>query len=108
MSLERKTISNLRLPDTAYFSYGQKTSARTRMVLTSAELEADHLGNAAAGYADGCKTGQHRLPPPFLRLDLTVDDFVAVKAFGFNKSQQLATSGLQQVQYQLLKNLKFQ
>jgi hypothetical protein len=28
------------------------------------------------------------------------DDFVAVKASDFNKSQQLSTSGLQQVQYQ--------
>jgi hypothetical protein len=36
-----------------------------------------------------------------------VDDFVLRKASDFNKSQQLSTSGLQQIQYQSLKNLKF-
>jgi hypothetical protein len=35
-------------------------------------------------------------------------DFVAAKAFDFSKPQQLSTSGSQQVQYQSLKNLKFQ
>jgi hypothetical protein len=38
----------------------------------------------------------------------TVDDFVAAKASDFNKSQQLSTSGLQQVQYQSVRNNKFQ
>jgi hypothetical protein len=33
---------------------------------------------------------------------------VTVKASNFNKSQQLSTNGMQQVQYQSLKNLKFQ
>jgi hypothetical protein len=33
-----------------------------------------------------------------------VDDFVAAKASGFNKSQQLSMSGLQQIQYQSVKN----
>ena len=37
-----------------------------------------------------------------------VDDFVAVKAFDLNKSQQLSTSGLQEVQYQSVRNNKFQ
>jgi hypothetical protein len=37
----------------------------------------------------------------------TVDDFVAVKAFSFNKSQQLSTNGSQQVQYQSLRTTKF-
>jgi hypothetical protein len=36
-----------------------------------------------------------------------VDDFVAVKAFDLNKSQQLSTSGLQEVQYQSVRNNKF-
>ena len=39
---------------------------------------------------------------------LTVDDFVAAEASDFNKSLRLLTSSLQQVQYQSLKNLKFQ
>jgi len=39
---------------------------------------------------------------------LTVDDFVLLKASRFNKSQQLSMSGSQQIQYQSLKNLKFQ
>lgn len=39
---------------------------------------------------------------------LTVDDFVAAKASDFNKSLRLSTSSPQQVQYQSLKNLKFQ
>jgi hypothetical protein len=34
--------------------------------------------------------------------------FCAEKASDFNKSQQRSTSGLQQVQYQSLKNLKLQ
>jgi len=62
MSLERETISaRYCLPDTAYFEllYGQKTSARTRMVLTSGELAVDLVGNASAVYAARCKTGQH-------------------------------------------------
>jgi hypothetical protein len=37
-----------------------------------------------------------------------VDDFVAAKASDFNKDQQSSMSGLQQVQYQSVKNLKFQ
>jgi len=37
-----------------------------------------------------------------------VDDFVAVKASDFNKSQQQSTSGLQRIQYQLVGNSKFQ
>jgi hypothetical protein len=37
-----------------------------------------------------------------------VDDFVAAKASDFNESQQLSTSGMQQVQYQSLKNNSFQ
>lgn len=38
----------------------------------------------------------------------TVDDFVAAKASDINKSQQLATSGLQQVQRQSFVSNKFQ
>jgi len=34
---------------------------------------------------------------------MTVDDFVSVKAFDFNKSQQLSTGSMQQVQYQSVK-----
>ena len=41
-------------------------------------------------------------------LYLAVDDFVAAKASDFNKSQQRSTSGMQQVQYQLVRNNKFQ
>ncbi len=37
----------------------------------------------------------------------TVDDFVSVKASKFNKSQQLSTKGLQQLQYQSLRNNRF-
>jgi len=33
---------------------------------------------------------------------------VTVKAFNFNKAQQLSTNGMQQVQYQSLKNLILQ
>jgi len=33
---------------------------------------------------------------------------VTVKASNFNKAQQLSTNGVQQVQYQSLKNLIFQ
>jgi hypothetical protein len=32
-----------------------------------------------------------------------VDDFVAAKASDFNKSQQLSMSGVQQIQYELVK-----
>jgi hypothetical protein len=39
---------------------------------------------------------------------MTVDDFVSVKASDFNKTQQLSTSGSQQVQYQSVINNKFQ
>lgn len=38
----------------------------------------------------------------------TVDDFVAIKAFDFNKSHQVSTGGSQQVQRQALKTPKFQ
>ncbi len=38
----------------------------------------------------------------------TVGKFVTVKASGFNKAQRLSTNGLQQIQYQSLKNNKFQ
>ncbi|HEV2964014.1 MAG TPA: hypothetical protein VG649_19460 [Candidatus Angelobacter sp.] len=36
-----------------------------------------------------------------------VDDFVAAKASDFNKSQQLSMSGVQQIQYQSVKNRRF-
>jgi hypothetical protein len=39
---------------------------------------------------------------------MTVVDFVAAKASRILKAQQLSTSGLQQVQYQSLKNRKIQ
>jgi hypothetical protein len=38
----------------------------------------------------------------------SVDEFEVAKASNFNKSQQLSTSGVQQVQYQSVKNNKFQ
>jgi hypothetical protein len=38
----------------------------------------------------------------------TVGKFVTVKASNFNKSQQFSTNGLQQVQYQSLRNHRFQ
>jgi hypothetical protein len=37
-----------------------------------------------------------------------VGEIGAAKASSFNKSQQVSTSGTQQLQYQSLKNLKFQ
>jgi hypothetical protein len=37
-----------------------------------------------------------------------VDDFVAAKASDFNKSHQLSTSQPQQIQYQSVKNRKYQ
>src|SRR5579864_376527 len=40
--------------------------------------------------------------------ELTVGNFVTVKASNFNKSQQLSTNGLQQIQYQLAGSNRFQ
>src|ERR1044071_3657516 len=41
-------------------------------------------------------------------LYLTVGKNVTLKASNFNKAQQLSTNGMQQVQYQSVRNIKFQ
>ncbi len=43
-----------------------------------------------------------------LGIELTVDEFVAVKAFSFNESHEFSTRGLQQLRSQSITNLNFQ